>query len=288
MPKKKSDYRLTRSGRSEWIEDQSPTKTENRKCPLCLILSTHHTYCHSIKNRKTTYKVCQNCLGKWGGDFATKEVNARGKKGQIVTNQIWGWITNNHERIFAENVEKLHIAKGHMGHKRRHKGKPVFSGELHPELLRILSEPETIRMLARALEKLRPEDEQLYSFIYLKSKGFTYQQIGNALGVSLVKTRKKLSHHIKAKRMRTGLADALSRKAARFILLSLPDSIKRSWKIKSLSTKNGDVESKVDCPACLKKDIENCSLCNGDGTVPSWLCDKYLKKTESGTWEFRR
>lgn len=287
MSKKNHDYRLTRSGRAEMVDGPELIRTERRECPFCFTRSVHNVYRGSLRGRKTAYKVCQACLGKWGGEFIDETPNTKGVKGEIVSNQIWGWVANNHQRIFAEMPERLHLKKGVMGHKRRHKSKPVFDRDLHPELLRILDEPETIRMLARSLEKLQSGDERLYSFIYLKSKGATYRQMSGLLGIQLAVKRPRKRARSQGW-SRTGSAKTLNRRAIDFIVSSLPDNITKFWAIDNLSKRtkrNMDSRARVDCPSCACESVRGCSLCEGRGTVAKWFLERYQAKMAQGTWE---
>jgi len=261
-------------------KNQLPLRTEKRKCPLCTVDSTHNVYKSKFNDRETIYRVCLSCGNRWDGEYTDKSINKKGQKGQVINNQIWGWIKNNHDDIFMVIPEQLHITRGKVGHKRRHKGKAAFGSEFHPDFWRLLNRPQMIIVLSRALEKLQFENEQLYSFIFLKSLGFTYGQIGDFLGIALRKrVIKNTPGRRKGKRIATQLSESLNSQALNFILSELPKDIKKYWAVDNLSKRHG----MVICPSC-NGGGDACSLCQGLRKVGSHIARIFTEKTANGTW----
>lgn len=310
MAKRRNDYRLTKRGFGidTFKGSENIAFAFEAICPNC------HEKCeqqkierYAEKGKKAYQLHCSNCGFRRFDEYVDRSNYKRSdaKKGRLVQafkEYLWDWLSEHIETILSFEIpNKINLFVGRMGTPRRHKGKPVFSSsELHPEFLRYLDTPEYIKQLSHAIHCLEGDDPESFDFIILRAMGYSLPLIdeGDFFPGKLTKPR-KTSVRDKNGYTRTDYCLILERKATDFFIHSIPPDLLKTFGTKNeidaiftvterSKRKYGD--ERVTCPKCDGKD-SSCSLCRTrqrrwDGTVPSWLHNKYHERIASGgTWD---
>lgn len=107
----------------------------------------------------------------------------------ILSNQIqavkfacWGWLTSHWDEITTLNAPmRLHATKGVIGDSVRRRDRPFVSANLSHDLISWLETPDAIKAGAKFIGKLNSMDRRLYRFTELKAKGYTLEDIQQAM-----------------------------------------------------------------------------------------------------------